>query len=146
LARARLEPAFQALKTVPGIGDILGLTIALETGEVGRFATVGNYASYCRCAGSEWLSNGKRKGRGNTKNGNKHLARAYVEAAHFAWAYVEAAHFAVRFSPPAKRYHQRKLAKTNGIVATKAVANKLARARFYVIRDATPFEPKRCFG
>ena len=61
----------------------LSLTIALETGDIGRFAKVGNYASYCRCASSEWLSNGKRKGRGNTKNGNKWLAWAFVEAANF---------------------------------------------------------------
>ena len=136
LARTRLEPAFVALKTVVGIGDVLGLTIALETGDIGRFAKVGNYASYCRCVGSEWLSNGKRKGRGNTKNGNKWLA----------WAFVEAANFAVRFSPEAKRYFQRKTAKTNRIVAIKAVAHKLARACFYIMRDGTPFEPKRCFG
>jgi transposase len=136
LARVRLEPAFVALKTTPGIGDVLGLTIALETGNIGRFAKVGNYASYCRCVGSEWLSNGKRKGRGNTKNGNKWLA----------WAYVEAAHFTVRFSPEAKRYYQRKTAKTKRIVAIKAVAHKLARACFYVMRDGTPFDPKRCFG
>ena len=136
LARTRLQPAFVALKTVVGIGDVLGLTIALETGDIGRFAKVGNYASYCRCVGSEWLSNGKRKGRGNTKNGNKWLA----------WAFVEAANFTVRFSPEAKRYYQRKAAKTKRIVAIKAVANKLARACFYVMRDGTPFDPKRCFG
>ncbi len=136
LARTRLQPAFVALKTVVGIGDVLGLTIALETGDIGRFAKVGNYASYCRCVGSEWLSNGKRKGRGNTKNGNKWLA----------WAFVEAANFTVRYSPEAKRYYQQKTAKTKRIVAIKAVANKLARASFYVVRDGTPFDPKRCFG
>lgn len=74
--------------------------------------------------------------RGNTKNGNKWLA----------WAFVEAANFTVRFSPEAKRYYQRKAAKTKRVVAIKAVANKLARACFYVMRDGTPFEPKRCFG
>jgi len=88
---------------------VLGLTIMLETGEIGRFARVGNYASYCRCVGSERLSNGKRKGRGNTKNGNKYLA----------WAYVEAANFAVRDNDTIKRYYQRKRARTNGIVAIK---------------------------
>ena len=119
-----------------GSAICLSLTIALETGDIGRFAKVGNYASYCRCVGSEWLSNGKRKGRGNTKNGNKWLA----------WAFVEAANFTVRFSPEAKRYYQRKAAKTKRVVAIKAVANKLARACFYVMRDGTPFEPKRCFG
>lgn len=75
-ARIRLRPAFKPLLTVSGIGQIPGLTIMLESGEIERFAKVGNYASYCRCVGSEHLSNGKRKGRGNTKNGNKYLAWA----------------------------------------------------------------------
>jgi transposase len=41
----------------------------LETGHIGRFPTVGNYASYCRCVKSTKISNGKRKGQGNVKNG-----------------------------------------------------------------------------
>ena len=56
----------------------------LETGEIGRFASVGNYASYCRCVGTQKISNGKKKSKGNTKNGNKYLAWAFVEAANFA--------------------------------------------------------------
>jgi transposase len=40
---------------------------------------VGNDASYCRCVDSQRISNGKKKGQGNTKNGNKYLAWAYVE-------------------------------------------------------------------
>jgi transposase len=78
--RVKLRPQFRFLKTVPGIGPILALTIMLETGEIERFASVGNYASYCRCVGSQKISNGKRKGSGNTKNGNKYLAWAFVEA------------------------------------------------------------------
>jgi transposase len=72
--RVKLRPPFRYLKTVPGIGPILALTIMLETGEIGRFASVGNFASYCRCVSSQKISNGKRKGSGNTKNGNKYLA------------------------------------------------------------------------
>ncbi len=71
-ARVKLRPAFQALLTVPGIGNILALTIMLETDEIGRFPTVGHFASYCRCVGSTKLSQGTRKGQGNTKNGNKY--------------------------------------------------------------------------
>ena len=59
--RVKLRPQFGFLKTVPGIGPILALTIMLETGEIERFACVGNYASYCRCVGSQKISNGKRK-------------------------------------------------------------------------------------
>jgi transposase len=135
-ARLRLRPAFKPLLTVSGIGEILGLTIMLESGEMQRFAKVGNYASYCRCVGSEHLSNGKRKGRGNTKNGNKYLA----------WAFVEAANFAVRYNPQIKRYYQRKCARTHRVVAIKTVAHKLARACYYILRDQVPFDVNRAFA
>ena len=72
--RIKLRPAYRYLLTVNGIGQTLALTIMLETGDIRRFAKVGNFASYCRCVGSEKLSNGKRKGTGNTKNGNKYLS------------------------------------------------------------------------
>ena len=135
-ARSKLRPEFEPLLSVSGIGPILGLTIMLETGEIGRFAKVGNYASYCRCVGSEHLSNGKRKGRGNTKNGNRYLA----------WAYMEAANFAVRHNPQIKRYYQRKQARTNGIVAIKTVAHKLARACYYILRDQVSFDVNKAFS
>ena len=133
--RVKLQAEFNDLLTVSGIGQILALTIMLETGDIRRFPAVGNFASYCRCVGSQKLSNGKRKGSGNTKNGNKYLA----------WAFVEAAHFAVRYNPCIKRFYQRKQAKTNTVVATKAVAHKLARACFYILRDQVPFDVSKAF-
>lgn len=36
------------LQSVPGIGPILGMTILLKSGAIERFASVGDYASYCR--------------------------------------------------------------------------------------------------
>jgi transposase len=108
----------------------------LETGDIGRFTTVGDYASYCRCVGSKKISNGKKKGQGNTKNGNKYLA----------WAYVEAANFAVRYSAKIKSFYQRKKAKTNGIVAIKAVAHKLCRACYYIMKDQVAFDVTKAFA
>src|SRR5438093_13444034 len=118
-------PAYEQLLTVQGIGTILAQTIALETGAISRFPTVGNYASYCRCVDSTKISNGKRKGTGNVKNGNPYLA----------WAYMEAAQFAIRFEPEAQRFYQRKLAQSNNntILARKSVAHKLSRACYYII-------------
>ncbi len=136
LAQVKLRPAYRHLLSVSGIGTVLGLTIMLETGPVERYAQVGHYASYCRCVGSAHLSNGKRKGQGNTKSGNKYLA----------WAYLEAANFTVRYNATVKRYYQRKRAKTNGVVAIKTVAHKLARACYYILRDGTDFEVSRAFG
>jgi len=134
--RVSLSLAFRYLLTVSGIGPILALTIMLETGEIGRFPSVGNFASYCRCVRSEKLSNGKRKGSGNAKNGNKYLS----------WAFVEAANFAVRYEPLIRRFYQRKKAKSHGVVAIKAVAHKLARACYYVMKDEVPFEVARAFA
>src|ERR1019366_8203562 len=84
LGQVKLRPEFRKLLTVNGIGPILGLTIMLETGDIGRFKTVGHYASYCRCVDSRKMSNHKKKGEGNRKNGNKYLAWAYIEAAQYA--------------------------------------------------------------
>ena len=134
--RVKLRPQFSFLKTVPGIGQILALTIMLETGDIGRFSSVGNFASYCRCVGSQKISNGKKKGKGNTKNGNKYLA----------WAFVEAAHFAIRFNSRIKSFDQRKKAKTKGVVAIKAVAHKLCRACYYIMRDRVAFDVTKAFG
>jgi transposase len=97
---------------------------------------VGNYASYCRCVGSQKISNGKKKGQGNTKNGNKYLA----------WAFVEAAHFAIRYNSRIKSFYQRKKAKTKGVVAIKAVAHKLCRACYYIMRDRVAFDITKAFG
>jgi len=133
--KARLKPEFKKPQTVPGIGIVLALTIMLETGDICRFAKVGNYASYCRCVGSIRLSNGKKKGKGNAKNGNRHLS----------WAFVEAANFAIRYNDDIKRFYQRKRAKTNKMVAIKTVAHKLARACYYILRDQVEFDLQRAF-
>jgi transposase len=133
---ARLKREYKKLLTVPGVGKILALTIMLETGDIQRFPEVGNYVSYCRCVGSTRLSNGKQKGVGNRKNGNKYLS----------WAYVEAANVAVWSYPYIKKYYQKKMAKTNKIVAIKTVAHKLARASYYVMKNQEAFIPKKAFG
>ena len=130
------DPLVRLLKTVAGVGDILAPTIRLETGAISRFPSAGRYVSYCRSVGSRHLSNGKSKGTGNRKNGNPYLA----------WAYIEAAHFAIRFHKPVRRFYERKQARTHRVVALKAVAHKLARASYYVMRDRVPFEIDMAFG
>ena len=136
LPQARLREEFRRLETVWGIGKVLALTIMYEVGDISRFAKVGNFASYCRLVKSDRLSDGKRKGSGNTKNGNPYLS----------WAFTEAAHFANRNRQPAKRFYQRKNAQRNGIVAIRSLAHKLARASYYVMRDKVDFDPEKAFG
>jgi transposase len=134
--RVSLRPEYRLLNTVPGVGETLATTIMLETGCISRFARVGNFGSYCRCVDSLRESNGKKKGEGNTRNGNKYLA----------WAFVEAANFALRYCPQAKSFYERKKRKANRVLAIKALAHKLARACYYMLRDQKPFDVHLCFG
>lgn len=134
--RVRLAPQYQVLTTAPGIAKTLATVIMLETGELDRFAAVGNFSSYARCVDSVRTSNDKKKGEGNRRNGNKYLA----------WAFIEAANMARRWCPEAKRFHDRKRAKTNNVVATKALAHKLARACYHMLKSGEPFNMQRCFG
>lgn len=135
-ARMRLTDNFQNLTTVDGIGTILGLTIMLETGSIERFHSVGNYASYARCVGGARVSNGKKKAKVNTKNGNAYLS----------WAFSEAATHCVRYNTSAARFCQRKLSKCHLMVARRALAHKLARACYYILRDGVPFDSDKTFG
>jgi len=134
-SQVKMRKEFEMLQTIPGIGNILGLTIMLEVGDIRRFPTVGDYSSYCRCVKSERRSNNKKKGENNKKNGNKYLS----------WAYVEAANFATRFSVEAQRFYHRKKAKTNQIVATKALSNKICRASYFIMRDHVPYDEDKLF-
>jgi len=127
---------YSLINTTPGIGKILGMTILLETGPIERFAQVGNYSSYFRCVPTNKISNGKSKGKGNARNGNRYLAMAFVEAAHYATIW----------EPTIKRYYQRKCKRVPLMVAKKTVANKLTRACYHMLKNNEVFDIKRAFG
>ena len=135
-SKLELKEPYDRLLTEPGIGKILGLTVMLETGPISRFAKVGNYVSYCRKVSTKWISNQKKKGKGNKKSGNKYLA----------WAFSEAAEIARRYDEDARAYFNRKAQQTNRMVAHNALAHKLARAAYYIMRDGVSFMPEKCFG
>jgi transposase len=135
-SQIKLRKPFQCLLSTPGIGNILALTIMLEVGEISRFTKVGDYSSYCRCVNTKRLSNGKSKGKGNSKNGNRYLA----------WAYTEAANLAIRYCSDARKFYQRKKEKEGNVVAIKALGNKIARATYYMMRDQVKYDPKKLFG
>jgi len=135
-SQVKVREEFLKLLTIPGIGNILGLTIMLEVGDIGRFPQVSDYSSYCRCVESKRVSNGKKKGENNKKNGNKYLA----------WAFMEAAHHAAIWSPEIKRFYQKRKARKHILVARKTVANKLAKACYHMLMRQEPFDVTRAFG
>ncbi len=134
--KKKLQKSFSCLQTIPGVGLILALTIMLETGIINRFPRVGDYSSYCRKVPSKWTSNNKKKGKGNVKNGNKYLA----------WAFSEAAEMCRRYNDSAKAFFNRKSAKTNRMVAHAALAHKLTRASYYIMRDGVEFNSNKLFS
>jgi len=133
---ARELPFYAKLTTLPGVGKILGMTITLEVGEIKRFAEAGHFASYCRTVEAKRTSNSKKKGENNSKCGNKYLA----------WAFVEGANFARRYDPQCRRWYDRKVAKTSNVIATKALACKLAKVAWHVMAEGTDYDSQRMFG
>jgi len=131
-----LRKPYDLLLSMPGVGRVLALTIMMETGPIDRFVKVGNYVSYCRKVPAGRFSNDKRKGTSNRKNGNKYLS----------WAYSEAAELARRFDAEARTYYERKRRRTNAPIAYSALAHKLARAAFHIMRDEVPFMPEKAFA
>ena len=108
----------------------------MEVGDIKRFAEAGNFASYCRTVEAKRTSNSKKKGENNSKCGNKYLA----------WAFVEAANFARRYDEQCRRWYERKAAKKSKVIATKALACKLAKAAWYLMAEATDYDAQRMFG
>jgi len=129
-------PYYAKLTTLPGIGIILGMTITMEVGAISRFASAGDFASYSRTVAAQRFSNDKKKAENNRKCGNKYLA----------WAFVEAAQFARRGDKQCRQWYDRKAAKCGKIVATKALACKLAKAAWFTMAQGTSYQAQRLFG
>jgi len=136
LKELQLQEAFLNLLTLPGVGELLAMVILLETGCIARFPKVGHYVSYCRLVASQRTSNDKVKGKGNDHNGNKYLA----------WAFSEAAEHARRHYPACRSFYNRKLQQKNGAVAHCALARKLARAAYYVLKDQVVYQERKLFS
>ena len=136
LSCAQELPFYDKLLSIPGIGKILAMTITMEVGDIKRFKTDGHFASYCRLVDAKRWSNGKCKAENNRKCGNVYLS----------WAFVEGAHFARRYDLQCRRWYDRKAAKTNKIIATKALACKLSKAGWWVMAGPCEYDEKRMFG
>ena len=124
---------FTLLKTTPGIGDYLGLTILHEIGDIARFPSVKDFLSYCRLVKGTVASAGKIKGLRGAKLGNPYLR----------WAFGEAAIIAKRdalLGPLAQRLEARL---GNKFKANTVLAIKLARAVYFMLKTKTVFDPER---
>lgn len=126
---------YTLLKSIPGIGEALGLTILYEIGDIERFPTIKDFLSYCRLVKGTVASAGKIKGLRGAKLGNPFLRWAFGEAAVIA----KRDHY--RLKPLAEQLEQRM--NGNKFKANTVIAIKLARAAYFMLKNKTVFDPER---
>jgi len=132
-AKKHLGRDYALLLTVPGIGQVLGLTILFEMDAVARFPTAKDFVSYCRLAKGSVASAGKVKGLCGGKMGNAYLR----------WAFGEAAVLAKRSHPLLKPYAERLVAKHGKFKGNAILAAKMARAVYHMLQGGTGFDAER---
>jgi transposase len=124
---------FSRLQSVPGIGQILALVILYEIQDIARFPRVQDFISYCRLVKCAKESNHKRVGTSGKKIGNVHLR----------WAFAEAAALFLRHNQPGKAYFTKLEHKHGKAKALTVLAQKLARAVYYMLTREQAFDLKR---
>ena len=132
-ARVDDPVTFGLLRTVPGIGVVLGLTLLYEIDDIRRFPEAGNFLSYARLVRCEHSSAGKVKGSGPRKMGNAHLK----------WAFSEAACLMIRAVPAVKAWMQRQERKKGKRKALAILEAKVGRTVYHLWRKQVPFDLKR---
>ena len=120
---------FFRLRSIPGVGKILAMTMLYEIHEIERFERVQNFASYARLVKCEKSSSGKRLGIGGAKIGNVHLK----------WAFSEAAVLFLRANPPAQKFVEKLRKKHGKAKALSILAHKLGRAVYFMMKQKRPF-------
>ena len=132
-AKQHRSADFNLLKTINGVGDILALTILYEIGDISRFESVQKFASYSRLVKCKAESAGKIYGTQGNKIGNAHLK----------WAFSEAAVLYLRNNDSAKQYISKLEKRMPKSKALSALAHKLGRAMFYMLKNQTVFNPDK---
>ncbi|MDO3380267.1 IS110 family transposase [Geoalkalibacter halelectricus] len=121
------------LKSIPGVGRILGMVMLYEIEDIARFAREQDFSSYCRLVRPEKQSNGKSYGHSGKKIGNAHLR----------WAFGEAVVLMLKGNPPAQATLQRLASKHGKGKALAILAHRLGRAVYYMLKNQVPFDQKR---
>ena len=125
-----LRERVERLQSIPGVGEILALSWALEVGEVKRFPSIGQAVSYCGLTSAQHNSAGKEQRGPISKQRNQHLQTILIEAAKLA----------PRYNPPLAVVHERELRRGDRNQATLEVARKLVAYLMAVDKSGRRFE------
>lgn len=128
-ARDYKQQEYRLLRTVPGIGKILALTILYEAIDIKRFPTVQDFVSYCRLVAGTNESGGKDFGGKGRKMGNAYLK----------WAFMQAAILGKRADPKMNAYFEKLNRKKGKHVANVIIAAKIARSVYFMLERKAGF-------
>jgi transposase len=128
---ARADARVVLLDTIPGVGELLGLTIASEIGDVARFGSPRKLVGYAGLAPKINQSGDRCRTGALSKAGSRTLRWAAVEAAHHAW----------RPSNPWHPLYSDIAARAGKNPAKSAVARKVLIAAWHVLSRQQPFKP-----
>jgi transposase len=120
------------LRSIPGVGRILGLVMLYEIEDIARFPREQDFASYCRLVKPAKESNGKSYGHSGKKIGNAHLR----------WAFGEAVVLMLKGNKPAQAVRQRLASKHGKGKALAILSHRLGRAVYYMLKNQVPFDQK----
>ena len=129
-AKVHDPQTFYRLKSIPGVGRVLAMTMLYEIHKIERFGSVGDFLSYARLVRGSHTSNGKRYASSGHKIGNPHLK----------WAFSEAVPLLKRQCPEAQALAKRIEKKENKARANSHLAVKLGRAVYYMLRKQQAFD------
>ncbi len=124
---------YYLLRSLPGVGRVLALTILYEIGSIHRFDSVQKFASYSRLVKCKAESAGKAYGTQGTKIGNAHLK----------WAFSEAAVLFLKGNPSAQAYLLKLQKRMSKAKALSALAHKLGRCMYFMLKNQTVFDSER---
>ncbi len=131
--RKHANALFYLLRSIPGIGEILAMTLLYEIHDIARFPRVQNFLSYARLVPGSHESAGKKKGSKGKKMGNAHLK----------WAFSEASALFLRLNPIGQKYFARLEKKHGRGKALSVLGAKLGRAVYFMLRRHEPFNLDR---
>lgn len=136
LAKGHDPTGLHLLQSVPGIGEILSLTMLYEIHDIGRFPSRGEFYSYARLVKGQKSSAGKNYGTTGGRIGNAHLR----------WAFGEATLLYLRGNQLAEKYYNRLTSRHGKGKALTIVAKRLGVAVYYMLKRREPFNEHKFLG
>lgn len=128
--------SFSLIRSIPGLGFILPLTILYEIDDINRFSDVGKFISYCRLVKCSHESADKKEKGGHNKIGNVHLK----------WAFSEGAVMFLRANERGQKMHEKLVSRYGKAKAMSLIAQKLGRTVYYMLKRKEPFDPDKFYG